>query len=140
MFYLPGRNVPVFAYVAFPVEQAEDEERADLECLLKKQLGDSSAFAAFKRWLIRDHRENYPELFDYIQLFRPKVSLLPKGNQLFHIFLCAVYNGVVFGKLGIVAVRAGQEQIVPVLSGIVRLHTDMKCKRPGRQNRWEVSQ
>ncbi len=48
-------------------QEAEDEERADLECLLKKQLGDSSAFAAFKRWLIRDHRENYPELFDYIQ-------------------------------------------------------------------------
>ena len=48
-------------------QEAEEDERVDLEYLLKKELSDSSAFAAFKRWLIRDHRENYPELFAYIQ-------------------------------------------------------------------------
>lgn len=48
-------------------QEAEEDEKVDLEYLLKKELSDSSAFAAFKRWLIRDHRENYPELFAYIQ-------------------------------------------------------------------------
>lgn len=47
-------------------EEAEDEEKEDLRCLLKRQLGDSSPFAAFKRWLIRDHKERFPELFTYI--------------------------------------------------------------------------
>lgn len=49
-------------------QEAEEDEKVDLEYLLKKELSDSSAFAAFKRWLIRDHRENYPELFAYIQI------------------------------------------------------------------------
>lgn len=48
-------------------QEAEGEEKEDLEYLLKKQLGDSSSFAAFKRWLIRDHMESYPELSAYIQ-------------------------------------------------------------------------
>lgn len=48
-------------------QEAEDEEKVDLEYLLKKELSDSATFAAFKRWLIRDHRENYPELFAHIQ-------------------------------------------------------------------------
>lgn len=47
-------------------QEAEDEEKEDLKILLKKELGDSSPFAAFKRWLIRDNREVYPELFKYI--------------------------------------------------------------------------
>lgn len=47
-------------------QEAEDAEKEDLACLLKLQLGDSSSFAAFKRWLIRDHKERFPELFTYI--------------------------------------------------------------------------
>lgn len=46
-------------------QEAEDEEKRDLECLLKQQLQDSSPFAAFKRWLIRDHKETYAELLEY---------------------------------------------------------------------------
>ncbi len=46
-------------------QEAEDEEKEDLKCLLKQQLGDASAFAAFKRWLIRDNEEVYPELAVY---------------------------------------------------------------------------
>ena len=48
--------------------EAEDEERDDLKYLLWKQLSDSSPFAAFKRWLIRDNKEAYPELLEYIDL------------------------------------------------------------------------
>jgi len=47
-------------------QEAEEEEKEDLKCLLKQQLGDSSPFAAFKRWLIRDNKEAYPELLIYI--------------------------------------------------------------------------
>lgn len=47
-------------------QEAEDEEKEDLKCLIKQQLGDGSPFAAFKRWLIRDNREVYPELAMYI--------------------------------------------------------------------------
>ncbi len=39
-------------------EEAEEEDKEDLACLLKQQLS-----AAFKRWLIRDNKEFYPELF-----------------------------------------------------------------------------
>ncbi|MDE7424635.1 MAG: HNH endonuclease [Lachnospiraceae bacterium] len=49
-------------------QEAEDEEKEDLKYLLKQQLGDSSPFAAFKRWLIRDNKEAYPELLIYINM------------------------------------------------------------------------
>lgn len=47
-------------------QEAEDVEKEDLRYLLKQQLGDNSPFVAFKRWLIRDHQEAYPELLTYI--------------------------------------------------------------------------
>ena len=46
--------------------EAEDEEKEDLKYLLQQQLKDSSPFAAFKRWLIRDNKEVFAELFVYI--------------------------------------------------------------------------
>lgn len=48
-------------------QEAEDEEKEDLKYLIKKQLEDSSPFAAFKRWLIRDNKESYSELLPYIE-------------------------------------------------------------------------
>lgn len=47
-------------------QEAEDEEKEDLRYLLKQELGDASPFAAFKRWLIRDHKDTYPKLFMYL--------------------------------------------------------------------------
>lgn len=46
--------------------EAEDEDKEDLKCELKHQLRESSPFVAFKRWLIRDNKEAYPELLSYI--------------------------------------------------------------------------
>lgn len=43
-------------------QEAEDEEKEDLWCCIKQQLSDSASFAAFKRWLIRDHSDAYPDL------------------------------------------------------------------------------
>ena len=39
-----------------------------LRRLLRKELAAFKEYVReYQRWLIRDHRENYPELFDYIQ-------------------------------------------------------------------------
>lgn len=46
--------------------EAEGEDKEDMKYLLKKELSDSSPFAAFKRWLIRDNKEFYSELAEYI--------------------------------------------------------------------------
>ena len=43
-------------------QEAEGEEKEDLLFWIKKELKSSSAFTAFKRWLIRDNGEYYPEL------------------------------------------------------------------------------
>lgn len=43
-------------------KEAEDEDKEDLRCLIKEELGEKSSFTAFKRWLIRDNRESFPEL------------------------------------------------------------------------------
>ncbi|MCD8021985.1 MAG: HNH endonuclease [Lachnospiraceae bacterium] len=48
-------------------QEAESEDKEDLRCLIERELGDSSPFAAFKRWLIRDNKDTYPELLEYIE-------------------------------------------------------------------------
>lgn len=52
-------------YVREYQEAENEEEREDVVYLLKKELQDSSEFAAFKRWLIWDN-EMYSELEEYI--------------------------------------------------------------------------
>lgn len=47
-------------------KEAEDEEKEDLKYLIQQRLSDSSPFTAFKRWLIRDNKEAFPELIVYI--------------------------------------------------------------------------
>lgn len=52
-------------YVREYQEAEDEEEKEDMGNLLKQELRDSSAFAAFKRWLIWDH-EMYAELERFI--------------------------------------------------------------------------
>ena len=40
---------------------AEGEDKEDVKCLIIRELKPSSPFAAFKRWIIRDNRENLNE-------------------------------------------------------------------------------
>lgn len=49
-------------------EEVEDYDKEDLKCAIRREVGQSSAFAAFKRWLLRDHRERYQELIKYCGL------------------------------------------------------------------------
>ena len=60
------KEISLFKEYVREYQEAEDEEKEDLKYLLKQQLGDASPFAAFKRWLIRDNEEAFPELSDYI--------------------------------------------------------------------------
>lgn len=49
-------------------QEAEDEvEKEDIECFLRRELKDSAAFAAFKRWLIWDN-----EMFSEVEQFIPE--------------------------------------------------------------------
>lgn len=52
-------------YVREYQEVDDDEEKEDIEFLLKRELNNSSAFTAFKRWLIWDNKM-YSELEKYI--------------------------------------------------------------------------
>ena len=47
-------------------KEAEGLDKEDLEILLKRELRNSSEFAAFKRWLIKDNKEYYSELLQYM--------------------------------------------------------------------------
>ena len=47
-------------------EAENEEEKEDIAMLLKRELKDSSAFTAFKRWLIWDNEEKYGELEKFI--------------------------------------------------------------------------
>lgn len=47
-------------------QEAEGEEKEDLLIWIKKELKTSSAFTAFKRWLIRDNKEYYPDLAELL--------------------------------------------------------------------------
>lgn len=60
------KELSIFKEYVREYKEAEDEEKEDLRCLLQLQLRDSSPFAAFKRWLVRDNKDAYPELLVYI--------------------------------------------------------------------------
>ena len=49
-------------------EAEEGEEKEDLLYQIRKELKASSSFTAFKRWLVKDNREYYPELADLLQV------------------------------------------------------------------------
>lgn len=59
-------ELSIFKEYVREYQETEEEEKEDLKYLIKQQLSDSSPFAAFKRWLIRDHKEAYPEFLTYI--------------------------------------------------------------------------
>lgn len=49
-------------------EEAEDYDKEDLRCAIRREVGQGAAFAAFKRWLLWDNKERYKELIDYCGL------------------------------------------------------------------------
>lgn len=47
--------------------ESEGEDKEDMLFLIKKELKVSSAFTAFKRWLIKDNKAYYPELAELLK-------------------------------------------------------------------------
>lgn len=46
---------------------ADGEDKIDLECSIQMKLKWNAPFAAFKRWIIRDASDKFPELMKYCQ-------------------------------------------------------------------------
>ncbi|MCD7954187.1 MAG: HNH endonuclease [Lachnospiraceae bacterium] len=56
--------------------EADGEDKDDLRCLIERELEDSSAFTAFKRWLIKDHKDSFPEFANILPgICHPKSAL-----------------------------------------------------------------
>lgn len=57
----------ILAYCKLEINDTEDEERKrNLKYEIKDHLNNSSAFTAFKRWIIRDTKDNSPLKRDFI--------------------------------------------------------------------------
>ena len=61
-------NLSDFKNLVRTYEEAEDYDKEDLRCAIRREVGQGAAFAAFKRWLRWDHRERYEELISYCGL------------------------------------------------------------------------
>ncbi len=62
------RNLSDFKNLVRDYEEAEDYDKEDIRCANCKEVGEGAAFAAFKRWLLWDHKEKYQELLRYCGL------------------------------------------------------------------------
>lgn len=47
-------------------QEAEGEDKTDLLLSIKLKMKANAPFAAFKRWLIKDHADRFPELFELL--------------------------------------------------------------------------
>lgn len=56
------RNLSDFKNLVREYYEAEDYDKEDILCAIKKEVGKESAFAAFKRWLLWDNEEKYGDL------------------------------------------------------------------------------
>lgn len=59
------RSLSDFKNLVREYYEAEGYDKEDLKYLIRKELGQGSPFAAFKRWLIWDNKEKYRELISY---------------------------------------------------------------------------
>ncbi len=62
------RNLSNFKNLVRDYEDAEDYDKEDMRCLIRREVGQSAEFAAFKRWLLWDHKEKYKDLLQYCGL------------------------------------------------------------------------
>lgn len=62
------RNLYDFKIMIREYEEAEDMDKEDYKYAIRKEVRPGAAFAAFKRWLLRDNRERYEELLRFCGL------------------------------------------------------------------------
>ena len=49
-------------------EEAQEYDKEDLKCAIRREVKDNSAFTAFKRWILWDNKEKYDELVRFCGL------------------------------------------------------------------------
>lgn len=49
-------------------EEAEEYDKEDLKCAIRREVKDNSAFTAFKRWILWDNKEKYGDLIRFCGL------------------------------------------------------------------------
>lgn len=62
------RNLSDFKNLIRDYYDAEDYDKEDMRCAIRKEVGQGAAFAAFKRWLLWDHQEKYKDLLQYCEM------------------------------------------------------------------------
>ena len=62
------KNLSDFKNLIRTYDEAEDYDKEDLRCAIRKEVGEGAAFAAFKRWLLWDNKEKYEDLIKYCGL------------------------------------------------------------------------
>lgn len=53
-------------YIREYCEEVEGVEKEDLKCCIEKELKENSSFTAFKRWIIWDNAEKFPEFVEFL--------------------------------------------------------------------------
>lgn len=48
--------------------EADDYDKEDYKCAIKREVGGGEPFTAFKRWLLWDHQERFQDLIEYCGL------------------------------------------------------------------------
>lgn len=56
------KNLSHFKELVRTYYEAEEFDKEDIKCAIRMEVGKGAAFAAFKRWLLWDHRDAYKEL------------------------------------------------------------------------------
>lgn len=59
------RNLSDFKNLIREYEEADDIDKEDVKYAIRQEVSTSAAFAAFKRWLLWDHKEGYTELLRF---------------------------------------------------------------------------
>lgn len=62
------KNLSDFKNLIRTYDEAEDYDKEDLRCAIRREVGEGAAFAAFKRWLLWDNKEKYKDLIKYCGL------------------------------------------------------------------------
>lgn len=62
-------NLTDFKSLVREYDDAEEYDKEDLMCAIKREVSQGAEFAAFKRWLLWDHKERYRELIKYCELY-----------------------------------------------------------------------
>ena len=62
------RSLSDFENLVREYEEAEEIDKEDFKYAIRKETSAGAAFAAFKRWLLRDNRERYEDLLRFCGL------------------------------------------------------------------------